>query len=168
MKSSLNSIAITVVLCLFASNRLVRFTRFYDDLPITVSPSSYSSDPQVKPRSIFRIALVDKTCLITHRYAAGDLVLFISPVQPDQILIQRIIAQEGTYMYETKFRDFRRIPKGHCWVQATHPLQMGTIIPDSNVFGPISIGLIQGRIKAIVWPLKDFRWIKSPSSSIDA
>jgi hypothetical protein len=164
MKSPLRSLAITVVLCLFANNRLIRFTSFYNDSSLTVVSTSFPDD-RATSGPTFHIALMDKTCQITHRYTIGDLVMFISPIQPDQILIQRIVAKEGSYMYDMRFRDFRRIPHGHCWVQATSFTRKGeNDKSDSYVFGPISIGLIQGRIKAIIWPLKDFRWINHRSS----
>lgn len=45
-----------------------------------------------------------------------------------------------------------QIPKGHCWVEGdNHAKSM-----DSNMFGPIALGLITAQAKYVVWPPK--RW----------
>ncbi len=59
---------------------------------------------------------------------------------------------------ETKgyFKRQVEIPTGHCWVEGDnhgHSL-------DSNVFGPVALGLIKSKATYIVWPPKRIGLLK--------
>lgn len=41
-----------------------------------------------------------------------------------------------------------RVPEGHCWVEGDH---VGHSM-DSNLFGPVSLGLVTAKATCIVWP----------------
>jgi inner membrane protease subunit 2 len=45
-------------------------------------------------------------------------------------------------------RDVIRVPEGHCWVEGDNK----TSSLDSRSFGPIPLGLIQGRVTRVMWP----------------
>ena len=45
-----------------------------------------------------------------------------------------------------------RVPQGHCWIEGDHRANS----LDSNVFGPVAVGLIKSKAKCIVWP--PHRW----------
>ena len=53
-------------------------------------------------------------------------------------------------MIETKgYKDaFVRVPPGNCWVEGDHH---GHSL-DSNIFGPVALGLVKSKAKCIVWP----------------
>ncbi|CAG7833711.1 unnamed protein product, partial [Allacma fusca] len=83
------------------------------------------------------------------KISRGDIVSLISPKDPQQRLIKRVIGLGGdiveTHGYESSYV---RIPEGHCWVEGDH---RGNSL-DSNSFGPIAVGLIKSRATCIVWP----------------
>jgi inner membrane protease subunit 1 len=48
-----------------------------------------------------------------------------------------------------------QVPEGHCWV-------VGDNIPysrDSRHFGPLPMGLVRGKVLAVVFPWRERRWI---------
>ncbi|KAJ7919152.1 signal peptidase I family protein [Mycena leptocephala] len=55
------------------------------------------------------------------------------------------------------------VPKGHIWV-------MGDNAPysrDSRHYGPVSMGLIRGKLYARIWPLRDFTIFRNPTTYLD-
>jgi hypothetical protein len=105
------------------------------------------------------ILLMDKTCQWTHHYNIGDWVIFISPTEPERLLLQRIVGKEGNWIYQPLHKEYRPIPKSHCWVEEFHTSIPDSSSYDSRHFGPISIGLIRGKVISIIWPPKHARWI---------
>ncbi|MCL4139053.1 UNVERIFIED_CONTAM: hypothetical protein GTU68_026340 [Idotea baltica] len=91
-------------------------------------------------------------------YNRGEIVSMISPKDPSQKIIKRIIALEGDLVRTIGYKkSYFRVPPGHCWVEGDntgHSL-------DSNLFGPISVGLITAKASHIVWPPN--RWSKIPT-----
>lgn len=71
-----------------------------------------------------------------------DIVIFVSPQDPDQLHVKRIIGLEGEI-----FND-QQIPQGHVWVQGDNK----HLSVDSNQYGPIPKGLIKGKVTYIIWP----------------
>nr|XP_027205373.1 mitochondrial inner membrane protease subunit 2-like [Dermatophagoides pteronyssinus] len=89
-----------------------------------------------------------------YQIERGYIVSLISPNNPNQIIIKRVIGVEGDTVVTRRNFKFEtiRIPKGHCWVEGdNHTKSM-----DSNIFGPVSVGLITAQAKYIIWPPK--RW----------
>ncbi|XP_076064602.1 mitochondrial inner membrane protease subunit 2 isoform X1 [Oratosquilla oratoria] len=83
------------------------------------------------------------------RIDRGDIVSLISPKEPDQKLIKRVIALEGDLVKTIGYkRKYLRVPEGHCWVEGDHK---GHSL-DSNLLGPIAVGLITAKASHIVWP----------------
>ena len=85
----------------------------------------------------------------------GDIIIYISPKDPDEFLIKRVIAMEkdlvqtdGRWSEETGNDDLVRIPRGHVWVQGDN--LSNTV--DSNKYGPVSLGLVLGVATHIIWP----------------
>ncbi|KAK4319946.1 hypothetical protein Pmani_009148 [Petrolisthes manimaculis] len=86
-------------------------------------------------------------------YQRGDMVSLVSPKDPNQKIIKRIIALEGDLVATLGYkRRLVRVPEGHCWVEGDHT---GHSL-DSNFFGPVALGLVTARAEQIVWPPQ--RW----------
>ncbi|CCD23170.1 endopeptidase catalytic subunit NDAI_0B01360 [Naumovozyma dairenensis CBS 421] len=83
-----------------------------------------------------------------------DIILLKSPMDPKKILCKRIKAKSYDKV-QTIFpypKDSAIIPRNHSWVEGdnvTHSI-------DSNTFGPISNGLILGKVTRVIWP--PYRW----------
>ena len=92
----------------------------------------------------------------------GDVVVLTSPVEPKEILIKRVIGLEGDVV-KTKIGLTRvleekvRIPKGYVWIEGDHP----SLSKDSNMFGPVPLGLLFAKATHIIWPVQ--RWAKVES-----
>ena len=65
----------------------------------------------------------------------GDVVILHSPTHPGEVLVKRVIGEEGETV-ETKGYRTRKIviPPGHSWVEGDN-LRASR---DSNLFGPVS------------------------------
>lgn len=51
----------------------------------------------------------------------GDIVSMISPKDPDQKIIKRVVALQGDVVSTLGYKkQFVRIPDGHCWVEGDH------------------------------------------------
>lgn len=79
----------------------------------------------------------------------GDVVILISPRDPTKIMIKRITAMPGDAIYIIETGETKIIDEGHCWVEGDN--QQSSY--DSNSFGQVPLGLIEGRVCYIVWPL---------------
>ncbi|XP_071960697.1 mitochondrial inner membrane protease subunit 2-like isoform X2 [Antedon mediterranea] len=83
---------------------------------------------------------------VIHR---GDVVSMISPREPDEIIIKRIIGIAGDTVRTLKYKNrYVTIPAGHVWIEGDH----SAVSLDSNVFGPVSLGLLHAKASMIVWP----------------
>jgi len=77
----------------------------------------------------------------------GDIVSLISPKDPTQTIIKRVVGLQGDIVSTLGYKhEIVRIPEGHIWVEGDH---VGHSL-DSNSFGPIAKGrfcYISGRSK---------------------
>lgn len=81
----------------------------------------------------------------------GDIIIAISPRNPNEIIIKRVIGIEGDVLASKKPGNSsvrRVVPKGYYWIEGDHK---GHTF-DSTSFGPISKGLVIAKAPAIVWP----------------
>ncbi|XP_058121965.1 mitochondrial inner membrane protease subunit 2 [Anopheles ziemanni] len=89
----------------------------------------------------------------------GDIISLISPKDPSQKIIKRIVALQGDVISTLGYKvQYVKVPEGHCWIEGDHT---GNSL-DSNTFGPVSLGLITARATQIVWPPS--RWQQLPST----
>ncbi|KNC46601.1 inner membrane protease subunit 2 [Thecamonas trahens ATCC 50062] len=77
----------------------------------------------------------------------GDVVTLISPDNPHVELVKRVVALPGDVVATRSYkRRYVRVPKGHCWLEGDNPLAS----QDSNMFGPVPLGLVTGRVE-LIW-----------------
>ena len=97
--------------------------------------------------------LIRGVCVRAH-------VHYRAPHRPDALVVKRIIALEGDEVQTKPPFPFPReiVPKGHVWVEGDHPEDRMTM--DSNTYGPVSISLIVGKVKGVVWPWSKAGWIR--------
>lgn len=74
-----------------------------------------------------------------------------NPLNPKAVTTKRIVGLPGDLVHtRPPFPDpYIRVPPHHVWVEGD-----GDLTQDSNMYGPISIRLIQGRITHILWPFR--------------
>ncbi|CAL1527042.1 unnamed protein product [Lymnaea stagnalis] len=93
--------------------------------------------------------LLDRRVTSSLQLERGDVVSLISPKDPSQWLIKRVVAMEGDQIRAAScFEETVDIPKGHIWVEGdNHDCSL-----DSNNFGPVSLGLITSKASHVLWP----------------
>lgn len=104
------------------------------------------------------VVLVNKLAPALSGYRIGDVVTFWAPGLNHPVLVtKRIVALEGDIVRTLPpWKDKTvRVPKGHAWVEGDEPIRSR----DSNTFGPLALGLIDGKVEAILWPHWRFRWV---------
>jgi len=83
------------------------------------------------------------------KFSRGDIVVFVSPKDPYDYVIKRVIAQEGDQLHSYRYeKNHVEIPKGHCWVEGDN----WDNSVDSNKYGPIPTGLVFGVATHMIWP----------------
>lgn len=100
---------------------------------------------------------------ITQRFQGwtrGEVVVATSPKDPAARICKRIIGLPGdrvTLREDSPWADSKDvlIPRGHVWLvgdnrQASY---------DSRHYGPVPLGLLQGKVKAKLWPLSEVGWM---------
>ncbi|RCN28265.1 hypothetical protein ANCCAN_25994 [Ancylostoma caninum] len=71
-----------------------------------------------------------------------------SPREPDKIHIKRVTAVEGDLVRPKHRNELLLVPKGCCWMESDNPVNAN----DSNIYGPVSRGLMKNRATHVIWP----------------
>lgn len=91
------------------------------------------------------------SCFAVRNYDVkrGDVVTIISPHDPKELFIKRVMGLQGDIVETLNYRRKHvRVPKGHCWLEGdNHKKSI-----DSNDFGPVPLALVQSKAIGIVWP----------------
>lgn len=85
----------------------------------------------------------------------GDVVMFRSPEDPEKLVTKRVIGLQGDVILprsELYPKKQALIPRNHLWVEGDNAFHS----VDSNKFGPISQGLVVGKVTGVIWPLLRF------------
>ncbi|XP_026991930.1 mitochondrial inner membrane protease subunit 2 isoform X2 [Tachysurus fulvidraco] len=95
------------------------------------------------------VVLLNRWSVRNYEVQRGDIVSVVSPKNPKQKIIKRVIALEGDFIKTLGYKNrYVRVPDGHLWIEGDH---QGHSF-DSNTFGPVSLGLLHGRASHIIWP----------------
>ncbi|KAJ7130080.1 LexA/Signal peptidase [Mycena crocata] len=99
----------------------------------------------------------------------GDLITLRSPLDRTRIICKRVIGFPGDVVcvdptgQKAPSTEHVVVPKGHIWIMGDN----AAYSRDSRDYGPVSMGLIQGRLYARIWPLKDFTIFRNPTTYLD-
>ncbi|KAG4073462.1 hypothetical protein HA402_003941 [Bradysia odoriphaga] len=129
---------------------------FVDCVGYIARVEGVSMQPALNPDAeICDYVFLSKWAVRNYTVERGDIVSLISPKDPEQKIIKRIVALQGDVVSTIGYKKpYVKIPDGFCWVEGDHT---GNSL-DSNTFGPVSAGLMTARATYIVWPPN--RWQK--------
>ncbi|CAI5760035.1 unnamed protein product [Candida verbasci] len=97
------------------------------------------------------IVLVKKYNMKSSNLTKGDIIMFRSPENPEKLLTKRIKGLQNEIIIPKKDypKNQVKIPRNHLWVEGDNEFHS----IDSNKFGPISQGLVVGKVLSVIWPL---------------
>ncbi|XP_005039385.1 PREDICTED: mitochondrial inner membrane protease subunit 2 [Ficedula albicollis] len=143
------------------------FKGFFVAVPVTVTfldrvacvarVEGASMQPSLNPggRQASDVVLLNHWSIRNYDVQRGDIVSLVSPRNPEQKIIKRVIALEGDIIKTIGYKKkYVKVPHGHIWVEGDHHGHSF----DSNAFGPVSLGLLHARATHILWPPQ--RWQK--------
>lgn len=131
---------------------------FIDTVGYVARVDGVSMQPALNPSSTTDYVFLSRWSVRFFDISRGDVVALTSPKDPDQKLIKRIVGLEGDIINTKSYKKpFVQIPDGHCWVEGDHTGHS----MDSNLFGPVSVGLITAKATAIVWPPSRWQGLRS-------
>ncbi|KDQ08867.1 hypothetical protein BOTBODRAFT_138428 [Botryobasidium botryosum FD-172 SS1] len=118
--------------------------------------SGRSMQPTLNPdmSKMMDVVLLNRLVTTDHNFERGDVVTLKSPTDHKHMIIKRIIALEGDIVRTRPPHSeaLVSVPQGHIWVEGDEPFHTH----DSNTFGPVPLGLVDGRVERILFPLS--RW----------
>lgn len=88
------------------------------------------------------------------KLAKGDIVVFKSPLNPEKLSVKRVVGLDGDKI-ATKLpfpKEYSIVLRNHIWVEGDNTFHS----IDSNLFGAVSKGLVEGKVIAVLWPLNRF------------
>ncbi|CAE6500762.1 unnamed protein product [Rhizoctonia solani] len=100
--------------------------------------SGSSMQPALNPEGPYQrdVVLIDRWSIVArHRYRRGDVVSLRSPLDPDLVIVKRVLALGGdTIETLPPYPDKEvRVSDGYAWVEGDEPFRSR----DSNHFGPV-------------------------------
>ncbi|KZT21655.1 LexA/Signal peptidase [Neolentinus lepideus HHB14362 ss-1] len=101
--------------------------------------------------------------------ARGDLVSFVSPINPQRLACKRVIGLPGDVVCvdptgeKAPSTEHVIVPKGHYWLSGDN----AAASRDSRWYGPVSGRLIRGKVVAKIWPPRSWTVFRNPVSYID-
>ncbi|XP_026167513.1 mitochondrial inner membrane protease subunit 2 isoform X3 [Mastacembelus armatus] len=79
------------------------------------------------------VVLLNRWTVRNYQVQRGDVVSIMSPRNPQQKIIKRVIGLEGDFIRTLGYKNrYLRVPDGHVWIEGDH---RGHSL-DSNSFGP--------------------------------
>mmetsp|Transcript_15333 Transcript_15333/g.39466 ORF Transcript_15333/g.39466 Transcript_15333/m.39466 type:complete len:179 (-) Transcript_15333:1746-2282(-) len=140
------------------------------DLGVCIRPvEGRSMQPVLNPEAAPG-AVPSRNWVLVNRWAAlsvslmrGDVVILTHPEKKDVSVVKRIVAFEGDVIKTNGYKkqQYLKIPVGHCWVEGDHPVAS----KDSNSYGPVPLGLLTGKVIAILWPVPEIARVATDLSA---
>ncbi|CAH2224025.1 mitochondrial inner membrane protease subunit 2 [Pelobates cultripes] len=130
---------------------------FLDRVACVARVEGVSMQPSLNPvgRNQSDVVLLNRWNVRNYDVHRGDIVSLVSPRNPEQKIIKRVVALEGDIIKTLGHKNrFVKVPRGHMWVEGDHHGHSY----DSNAFGPVSLGLLHAHATYILWPPN--RWQK--------
>ncbi|XP_046964055.1 mitochondrial inner membrane protease subunit 2 [Vanessa cardui] len=123
---------------------------FLDSVGYVARVEGISMQPVLNPESQNKdYVFLSRWSVSDYQVNRGDIISLVSPKNPNQMIIKRVVALEGDVVSTLGYKNkYVRVPEGYCWVEGDHT---GHTL-DSNTFGPVSLGLISAKALYIVWP----------------
>uniref|UniRef100_H2UK01 Mitochondrial inner membrane protease subunit n=1 Tax=Takifugu rubripes TaxID=31033 RepID=H2UK01_TAKRU len=110
---------------------LTVFDRFACVARVEGASMQPSLNPEAGPGDV---VLLNRWSVRNHQVQRGDIVSVLSPKNPQQKIIKRVIGLEGDFIRTLSYKNrYVRIPDGHFWIEGDHH---GHSL-DSNSFGPV-------------------------------
>ncbi|KAM4677208.1 mitochondrial inner membrane protease subunit 2 isoform 2-T2 [Discoglossus pictus] len=124
---------------------------FLDRVACIARVEGVSMQPSLNPggRNVSDVVLLNRWSIRNYEVQRGDVVSLVSPKNPEQKIIKRVIALEGDIVKSMGHKNrYVKVPSGHIWVEGDHHGHSF----DSNAFGPVSLGLLHAHATHILWP----------------
>lgn len=86
-----------------------------------------------------------------RNYKKNDIIVLTCPDEPEKLICKRITYVAG----ENTPKTTPLVPRCHVWVEGDNK----EFSHDSRIFGPVPLGLVQGRVILRVWPPRSVGWI---------
>ncbi|KAK0735791.1 peptidase S24/S26A/S26B/S26C [Apiosordaria backusii] len=97
---------------------------------------------------------------VRERLRRGEVITFRSPTDPDKVVVKRVVGIEGDRIIPKAVRVMGEggpgrkvlypvgmvVPEGHVWVEGDNADKSR----DSNYYGPVSAGLVTGRVAYVL------------------
>lgn len=115
-------------------------------------------------------AVLENRLITPSKLKRGDLVTYISPLDPTRMVCKRLIGLPGDVICVdptgamAPSTEHVVIPKGHVWLIGDN----AEMSRDSRQYGPVSMGLLRGKLVAKVWPLTSASWFQNNFRYIDS
>jgi len=92
-----------------------------------------------------------------YKFGPGDIVVYVSPKDPTDCLIKRVIGLEGDIISSDRYKvPHLLVPEGRLWLEGDN---WGNSV-DSNKYGPVSKGLVFGVATAVIWPPSRWQFLE--------
>lgn len=109
------------------------------------------------------VVLVSKYGAKERAYERGEVVMFNSPSDPERVVTKRVTGLQGDVV-STRHpypKPEVVVPRNHMWVEGDNEFHS----IDSNTLGPISKGLMIGKVVMVIWPLSRFGFIEKKTTN---
>jgi len=98
-----------------------------------------------------QLSIADSFVVPFNKLKRGDLIVAKHPCEPGNI-IKRVTGLEGDRIPLEYRQQHRFVPAGQAWVEGDNAIRS----KDSRNYGPVPLGLVQGKVVWRVWPFKEF------------
>ncbi|XP_016306539.1 mitochondrial inner membrane protease subunit 2-like isoform X2 [Sinocyclocheilus anshuiensis] len=126
-----------------------------DRLAYVARVEGASMQPSLNPdgESSPDVVLLNRWSVRNYQVHRGDIVSVLSPKDPRQKIIKRVIGIEGDFIKTLGYKNrYVRVPDGHLWIEGDHHGHSF----DSNTFGPVSTFITPSS------PSKPRRYLQNP------